>query len=44
MPRREPRGRVLSRTYRLGETPRVAKGHELPRGVSGHAPSRNVLK
>ena len=38
MPRRGPRGRVLSRTYRLGETSRVAKGHKLLRGVLWHAP------
>ena len=30
--------RVLSRIYRLGEKSRVAKGHELPRGVWEHAP------
>ena len=30
--------RVLSRIYRLGEKSRVAEGHELPRGVRGHAP------
>ena len=30
--------RVLSRIYRFGEKSRVAKGHELPRGVRGHAP------
>ena len=32
MPRRKPRGRVLSRTNRLGETSRVAKGHKLLMG------------
>ena len=30
--------RVLSRIYRLGEKSRVGEGHELPRGVRGHAP------
>ena len=30
--------RVLSKIYRLGEKSRVAEGHELPRGVRGHAP------
>ena len=29
--------RVLSRIYRLGEKSRVAEGHELHRGVRGHA-------
>ena len=29
--------RVLSRIYRLGEKSWVGKGHELPRGVRGHA-------
>ena len=30
--------RVLSKFYRLGEKSWVAEGHELPRGVRGHAP------
>ena len=30
--------RVLSRIYRLGETSRVAEGHDLPRGVRGYDP------
>ena len=32
--------RVLFRIYRLGEKPRVAKGHELPSGIRGHAPRK----
>ena len=30
--------RVLSRIYHLGEKSRVAKSHELPSGIWGHAP------
>ena len=34
--------RVLVRIYQLGEKSRVAEGHELPRGVRGHAPPKMV--
>ena len=30
--------RVLARIYRLGEKSLMAEGHQLPRGVQGHAP------
>ena len=31
--------RVISRIYLLGKKSQVAEGHELPRGIWGHAPS-----
>ena len=36
--------RVLSRIYRLGEKSRVTEGHELRRGVRGHAPPRKFFE
>ena len=36
--------RVLSRIYSFGGKSRVTKGHELPRGVRGHAPPGNFCE